>query len=120
MIRGLNILSAEARARVPKYKRAECLGSNCVNYLGEPCDSRLELLEASGKSGGIDLGPRNRDCNYAMYGQVCMGSDEQPVVSRSAESPNGQASTAELIARMGRTDGQRIVLNTPSEDVVFE
>ena len=105
--------------RVPIYKPADCLGETCPEYSGEDCDSRLELLEAAGKSGGKDLGPKVGHCNYALYGQVCMGGDEQVVVGRVTESPNGQADAMELIARAGRTDGQRIVLDTPTEAIEF-
>lgn len=105
--------------RVPVYKRVECLGPKCESYQDTACDSRLELLEATGKSGGAAMGPFIEDCGYALYGQVCMAGDEQLVINRVVESPNGRASGAELIGRSGRTDGQRIVLNTPLESIVY-
>lgn len=107
------------RKRVPIYKPAECLGESCAYFQEEDCNARLELLDASGKSGGVDKGPRVNDCNYALYGRVCMGGDEQVVVGLEATSPNGQASAAEIIARAGLLEGQRIVLNTPPEEVKF-
>lgn len=107
------------RPRVPIYKRVDCLESECPNFEGDTCNSRLELLEATGKSGGKDLGPRVEDCSYALYGQVCMAGEEQVVVKRVVESPNEQADALELVGRSGRTDGQRIVLTTPPEAVVF-
>lgn len=107
------------KPRVPIYKRADCLGNECPNFESDNCDSRLELLEATGKSGGKDLGPKVEDCSYALYGQVCMGGEEQVVVKRVAESPNGQADSLELVARTGRTDGQVIVLDTPPEAIYF-
>lgn len=105
--------------RVPIYKRAACLGDGCPEFGGTECESRLELLEATGKSGGIDLGPKVNDCSYALYGQICMAGEEQVVVRRIAESPSGQADALELVARLGRTYGQRIVLNTPPEAIQF-
>jgi len=107
------------KPRIPIYKRADCIEEDCPDFNGTRCVSRLELLEATGKSGGQDLGPVIDDCSYALYGQVCMAGDEQVVVRRIAESPNGQADAMELIGRSGRTDGQRIVLNTPSDAVRF-
>ena len=108
------------KARVPIYKRACCLGEDCPEFSGTPCESRLELLEATGKSGGKDLGPMVDDCSYALYGQVCMAGEEQVVVRRITESPNGQADAMELIGRSGRSVRQRIILNTPSDAIQFE
>jgi hypothetical protein len=107
------------RIRVPIYKRAECLGEDCPEFKGDICESRLELIEATGKSGGIDKGPLVEDCSYALYGQVCMAGEEQIVVGRVAESPNGKGSAAEMIGSSGRTDGKRIVLNTLPSNIYF-
>lgn len=108
------------KRRILIYKKVDCLGEVCPEYQGNECDSRLELLEAKGKTGGKDTAPLDRDCDYALYGQVCMAGDEQIVVRRVVESPNGQGSAMELVGRSGRTDGQRIVLTTPPEAIVFE
>lgn len=108
------------RGRVPIYKRADCLDEQCPEYKGVECNSRLELLEASGKSGGKDKAPKVSDCNYALYGQVCMAGVEQLVVNRIAESPNGNADTMELVAPAGKTDCQRIALNTPLGAIHFK
>lgn len=107
------------KTRVPIYKKADCLGEQCPEFQGNRCESRLELLEATGKSGGKDKGPLVEDCGYALYGQVCMAGDEQVVVRRVTESPNGRGSMAELIGRSGLTDDQRIVLTTPPEAIQF-
>lgn len=110
----------KSRERIPVYKQAQCLGEVCAYFSGVECESRLELLEASGKSGGRDLAPLKDDCSYAAYGQVCMGGEEQVVVRLHTGSPNGQASGMELIGRVGRLEDQRIVLTTPPEAVVFQ
>jgi hypothetical protein len=107
------------KERVPIYKPADCLGSSCEFYAGEDCNARLELLDATGKSGGVDKGPYVHDSSYALYGRVCMGGEEQVVVSLSAESPNGEASMAEMVGRSMLLEGQRIVLNTPPEEIKF-
>lgn len=112
-------ISREEDPRVPIYKRADCLGGGCPEFGGTECESRLELLEATGKSGGKDLGPKIIDCSFALYGQVCMAGEEQVVVSRVVESPNGQADALELVGRSGQTEGQRIVLDTPLEAIQF-
>lgn len=106
--------------RVPIYKQQECLGEACTYYSGIECSSRLELLRATGKSGGKDKGPLREDCSYALYGQVCMGGEEQVVVRLHSESPNGQASLAELVGRSGMYEEQKIVLTTPAENIIFE
>ena len=112
-------VSMSNAGRVPIYKPAQCLGEACPEYGGSSCTSRWELLEATGESGGEDLAPKVADCDYALYGQVCMAGAEQVVVGRAAESPNSQAGSAELIGRAGRTDGQKIVLTTPPEAITF-
>ncbi len=109
-----------SKPRVPIYKQAACLGEQCPAYNGTGCESRLELLEATGRSGGTDRGPEVEDCSFALYGRVCMGGAEQVVVERIAESPNGHASAMEMVGRMARTDGTRIVLTTPPEAVKFD
>lgn len=96
--------------RLPAIKPAQCLGEACVYFAGSNCQSRLELLEASGKSGGVDRGPLVRDSSYSLYGHVCTGGAENIVVGLQVDSPNGQADAAELIARAGRLEGQRIIL----------
>lgn len=106
------------KPRVPIYIRADCLGSGCPEFGGAVCESRLELLEATGESGGKELGPWVDDCSYALYGQVCMAG-VQVVVGLITQSPNEQASPMELIGRSGRIEGQRIVLNTPPEAIRF-
>lgn len=103
--------------RVAIYKPADCLGSSCEFYAGEDCNARLELLDATGKSGGVDKGPYVKDCSYALYGKVCMGGEEQVVVGLSSTSPNGSASLAEMVGRSGLYEDQRIVLNTPAKDI---
>ncbi len=105
--------------RLPVYRRAECLGETCMYYSGVRCESRLELLEALGESGGKDKAPLLEDCSYALYGQVCMGGDEQVVVGLHTDSPNGKAGAMELIGRSGRYEQQRIVLTTPPDAIVY-
>jgi hypothetical protein len=105
--------------RVAIYKQLDCLGSSCKFYAGDDCNARLELLDATGKSGGVDKGPLVDDCSYALYGKVCMGGEEQVVVGLSSISPNGNASLAEMVGRSGRYEDQHIVLNTPPEEVKF-
>lgn len=105
--------------RVAIYKRADCLGSSCEFYIGNDCNARLELLHATGKSGGIDESPYERDCNYALYGNVCMGGEEQVVVGLSARSPNGRPSSKEMGELTNLYVDQHIILNTPPEDVIF-
>ncbi|PJE65574.1 hypothetical protein COU91_01005 [Candidatus Saccharibacteria bacterium CG10_big_fil_rev_8_21_14_0_10_47_8] len=100
--------------RVPVLRPAQCLGESCVYFAGQDCESRLELLEATGKSGGKDLGPLIDESSYALYGHVCTGGSENVVVGLSAESPNGSATPMELVGRAGRVEGQRIVL-TPRD-----
>ncbi|MGZ6004964.1 MAG: hypothetical protein ACXWLH_02330 [Candidatus Saccharimonadales bacterium] len=114
-----SIAPDDASERLPIYKRAQCLGEACMYFSGKKCSSRLELLEAKGTSGGPDLAPLVEDCSYALYGQVCMGGDEQVVVKRIVESPNHNGNPAELVARAGRTENQRIVLNTPVDSIHF-
>ncbi len=109
----------ESGERIPIYKRAACLGEACTYFSGVECTSRLELLEALGKSGGKDKAPLREDCNYALYGQVCMGGDEQVVIGLHAESPNSNAGAMELVGRSGRYEEQRIVLTTPAESIVY-
>lgn len=105
--------------RVPVYLRAECLGVDCVNFQEQECNSRYELFEASGKSGGRDISPLVEDCSYARYGKICMAGEEQVVVGQMTVSPNGNASSMELVARAGRVSIIGDVLNTPAELVVF-
>jgi hypothetical protein len=110
----------ESGERIPIYKPAECMGEACEYFTGEACASRLELLEASGESGEKGKAPLREDCKYALYGQVCMGGEQQVVIRLHAESPNEKASAMELVARMGRLDDQHIVLNTPAEAINFQ
>ncbi len=105
--------------RVPIYKPASCLGEACKYFLGSLCNSRYELLESSGESGGQDKGPLVEHSSYALYGKVCTGGYEQVVVQLYAESPNHQGSTAELIARSGGLEGSHIVLTTSVNGVKF-
>ena len=107
------------RERVKIYKPAECLGESCEYFSGQECSARRELLDATGKSGGKDKGPYVDDCSYALYGKVCMGSEEQVVIGLEPSSPNGKASLAEMVGRVGLFEDQRIVLNTPSEVIEF-
>ncbi|MCA1806764.1 MAG: hypothetical protein LC687_02710, partial [Actinobacteria bacterium] len=87
------------KRRIPIYVKADCLGEECPEFQGTECESRMELLDAKGASGGIDKAPLKRQCDYALYGQVCMAGDEQVVVNAVAESPNGQGSVMELVGR---------------------
>lgn len=119
MIKNIAMFRRRNRERVPIYKPMDCLGETCEYFSGENCNARLELLNATGKSGGVDKGPYAEDCSYALYGKVCMGGEEQVVVGLSADSPNGKASMAEMVGRSGVYEGQRIVLNTPLEDIKF-
>ena len=119
LVKNVTMFRKKSKDRVAIYKPAECLGEACERFSGQDCDARLELLDATGKSGGVDKGPVAEDCSYALYGRVCMGGDEQLVVRLEATSPNGQASTAEMIGRSGIFEGQRIVLNTPPEDIKY-
>jgi len=98
------------RERIPVLKPVQCLGESCVYFEGKDCESRLELLEATGKSGGEDIGPYVDDASYALYGQVCTGGAENVVIELHAETPNGEGSPMELVGRMGRLENQRIVL----------
>ncbi len=110
----------DSLSRIPIYKSQDCLGEACEYYSGTSCISRMELLEATGKSGGEDKAPLREECSYALYGQVCMGGEEQVVVRLHAESPNQLASSMELVARMGRLESQHIVLTTPNEAISFQ
>ena len=98
------------RERLPILMPIRCLGEKCVYFAETDCESRLELLEAIGKSGGTDISPYIDDSSYALYGQVCTGGVENIVVRLRADSPNGKADSMELYARMGRSENQRIVL----------
>jgi len=109
----------QSKERVAIYKPSDCLGSSCELYAGNDCSARLELLDATGKTGAVDKGPYVEGCSYALYGKVCMGGDEQVVVGLNSSSPNGKASLAEMVGRSGRYEDQRIVLNTPPENVKF-
>jgi hypothetical protein len=119
LIDNIPMFGRKGRERVAIYKPADCLGSSCEFYTGKDCDARLELLNATGKSGETDKGPYVDDCSYALYGKVCMGGDEQVVVGLSSSSPNGKASLAEMVGRSGLYEDQRIVLNTPPEEIKF-
>lgn len=119
LIENLVMFGKKNKERVAIYKPTGCLGEDCEFFAGQACNARLELLDATGKSGGKDKAPYVDDCSYALYGKVCMGGDEQVVVELSASSPNGEASMAEMIGRSGIFEGQRIVLNTPPEDIKF-
>lgn len=108
--RSEKLSSSSNTERVPITKPAECLGQSCEYFSGQNCESRMELLEANGVSGGRDLGPFIEDSTYALYGRVCTGGDENVVMDLIAESPNGEGSPMELIGRMGRLEGQTIIL----------
>lgn len=113
------MFGAKNRQRIAIYKPAACLGPACEFYRGEDCNARLELLDATGKSGGVDKAPRMSDCSYALYGRVCMGGEEQVIMDFSVGSPNSRASLAEMVGRASVYEGQRLVLNTPPEEVKF-
>jgi hypothetical protein len=105
--------------RLPIYKPADCLGESCAYFSGDGCNARMELLDATGLAGGTDKAPYIKESSYALYGRVCMGGNEQVVVGLSSSSPNGQASAAEMIGRAGLYEDQRIILNTPADEVKF-
>ena len=48
------------------------------------------------------------------------GYEDQIVINTVAESPNGNASLAELVGLSGRIGDAEIVLTTPAEKIVFE
>jgi hypothetical protein len=98
------------RERLPLTKPAQCLGTSCIYFVGKECESRMELLEATGAGKNTSVPPFKEDASYALYGQVCTGGVDEEIVRFAPESPNGLASTEELIGRMGRLEGQKIVL----------
>ncbi|MDB5177600.1 MAG: hypothetical protein JWN75_1268, partial [Candidatus Saccharibacteria bacterium] len=62
LFKNVGMFKRKSKSRVPIYKPADCLGETCEYFSEEDCTARLELLDATGKSGGVDKGPRVDDC----------------------------------------------------------
>lgn len=80
---------------------AHCLGEKCVNYAGQTCLSRLDLLQADGPSGGTDLPPLKGESNYAIYGQVCRGGEQESLVATYGEVLKPGVPMAKIVALAG-------------------
>lgn len=91
----------QGRVRLPTTVAAQCLGARCVNFTGVDCQSRLELLQADGASGGPDLPPYVDDATFVIRGQVCIGGDKDKLVAIRAEALEPDVNPSMLVALGG-------------------
>lgn len=103
--------------RLPKTLSLKCLGEQCLNSSGVTCAAYEALLEADGSSGATDQPPLKDEASFAIYGQVCLGGEEEQLVGLRAEILKQGVEVMKIIALSGRYGDMPLIIQTPNQNL---